>query len=94
MLEYAHVGSVGFRIRKNSRAGQKPGYNIQAGVVPTATDPNLSGVDVPGLPDNWNSMSFADFRRSETNGISGWLDLNVGDHWDLRSIHPRCCRTG
>jgi len=63
---------------------QKPGYNTQNGVVPTATDPNLSGVDVPGLPDNWNSMSFADFRRSKTDGVSGWIDLKTGDHWNLR----------
>ncbi len=63
---------------------QKPGYSAQAGVVPTAADPNLSGVDVPGLPDNWNSMSFADFRRSETNGLSGWIDFRAGDHWNLR----------
>jgi iron complex outermembrane receptor protein len=63
---------------------QKPGYNTQAGVVPTAADPNLSGVDVPGLSDNWNSMSLTDFRRSETNGLSGWLDFVATDHWNLR----------
>jgi len=64
---------------------QKPGYNIQSGVVPTTNDPNLSGVDVPGLPDNWNSMSFADFRRSKTNGLSSWFDFKAGDHWNLRA---------
>jgi iron complex outermembrane receptor protein len=64
---------------------QKPLYSIQNGLAPTATDPNLSGVEVPGLPDDWNSMSYADFRRSETNGYSGWVDIKVSDHWDLRS---------
>jgi iron complex outermembrane receptor protein len=64
---------------------QKPGYNTQAGVVPTATDPNLSGVDVPGLPDNWNSMSFADFRRSKTDALSGWIDFKASEHWNLRA---------
>lgn len=64
---------------------QKPGYNRQAGVVPTPSDPNLSGVDVPGLPDNWNSMSSADFRRSETRGLSAWLDFKADDHWSLRT---------
>ncbi|MFA7403583.1 MAG: TonB-dependent receptor [Pelobacteraceae bacterium] len=64
---------------------QKPGYNTQAGVVPTAIDPNLSGVDVPGLPDNWNSMSNSDYRESETNALSAWLDFKAGDHWNLRT---------
>ena len=64
---------------------QKPGYNRQAGVVPSASDPNLSGVDVPGLPANWNSMSYADFRTSDTNGLSAWLDFMANDHWNLRT---------
>jgi iron complex outermembrane receptor protein len=64
---------------------QKPGYNTQAGVAPTPSDPNLSGVDVPGLPDNWNSMSYADFRKSDTSNPSVWVDLKAGDHWDLRT---------
>ncbi len=64
---------------------QKPGYNTQAGVVPTASDPNLSGVDVPGLPDTWNSMSYADFRRSETHAFSSWIDFKAGSHWNLRA---------
>ncbi|HLP40312.1 MAG TPA: TonB-dependent receptor [Fibrobacteria bacterium] len=63
---------------------QKPGYNTQRGLVPTAADPNLSGVDVPDLPDDWNSMSFGDFRRSETNGFRGWVDVKASDHWDFR----------
>jgi iron complex outermembrane recepter protein len=64
---------------------QKPLYNIQSGLVPTAADPNLSGVEVPGLPDDWNSMSYVDFRRSETNGYSGWIDIKANDQWSLRS---------
>ncbi len=64
---------------------QKPGYGTQVGIVPTPTDPNLSGVDVPGLPNNWNSMSYADYRRSHTKGLSAWLDLKAGDHWNLRT---------
>lgn len=64
---------------------QKPGYNSQAGIVPTAEDPNLSGADVPGLPDNWNSMSEVDFRRSTTNGLNAWIDFNANEHWDLRA---------
>jgi iron complex outermembrane receptor protein len=64
---------------------QKPGYNTQAGYAPTASDPNLSGVDVPGLPDNWNSMSHADFRNSDTRNLSAWLDFKADDHWNLRA---------
>jgi len=66
---------------------QKPGYNRQDGVVPTPSDPNRLGVDVPGLPDNWNSMSNADFRQSDTNGLSAWIDFEAGDHWDLRTAY-------
>jgi iron complex outermembrane receptor protein len=79
-LKYEH-----FFKNETPQLMQKPGYDTQAGLVPTAGDPNLSGVAVPGLPDNWNSMSFADFRRSETNGISGWIDLAANDHWNLRT---------
>jgi iron complex outermembrane recepter protein len=64
---------------------QKPGYGPQAGIVPTPSDPNLSGVDVPGLPDNWNSMSYRDYRISETSNPSLWIDLKAGDHWNLRT---------
>jgi Outer membrane receptor proteins, mostly Fe transport len=63
---------------------QKPGYNTQAGILPTPSDPNLSGVDVPGLPDNWNSMSFADFRRSSAKGLSTWIDFRADSHWNIR----------
>jgi iron complex outermembrane receptor protein len=64
---------------------QKPGYTGQSGVVPTPSDPNLFAVDVPGLPDNWNSMSFRDYRRSDTNNPSAWIDFKAGDHWNLRT---------
>jgi iron complex outermembrane recepter protein len=64
---------------------QKPGYNTQAGIVPTAAAPNRSGVDVPGLPDNWNSMSYADYRRSDTDQLSAWLDFKASNHWNLRA---------
>lgn len=66
---------------------QKPGYNRQLGVLPTLTDPNLSGIDVPGLPDNWNSMSYADFRESKTNGINALVDFKADDHWDIRTSY-------
>ncbi|HEY5960285.1 MAG TPA: TonB-dependent receptor, partial [Polyangiaceae bacterium] len=66
---------------------QKPGYVSQTGVVPTLTDPNLIGVDVPGLPNNWNSMSYADFRRSDTKGLSSWIDFKADDHWNLRTSY-------
>ena len=64
---------------------QKPGYNIQAGIIPTESDPNLSGVDVPGLPDNWNSMSFSDYRYSTTNALNAWIDFKVNQRWNLRA---------
>lgn len=64
---------------------QKPGYNTQAGLVPTPSDPNKSGVDVPGLPDDWNSMAYRDYRRNDTSGLNAWIDLVAGDHWNLRT---------
>ena len=79
-LKYEH-----FSKRESPQLMQKPGYNRQAGLVPTASDPNLSGVDVPGLPDSWNSMSDVDFRDSDSDAFSTWLDLQAGDHWDLRA---------
>jgi iron complex outermembrane recepter protein len=79
-LKYEH-----FSKNETPQLMQKPGYNTQAGVVPTAADPNLSGVDVPGLPDNWNSMSAVDYRRSTTNSVSGWVDIRASDHWNLRA---------
>lgn len=64
---------------------QKPGYNTQAGVVPTASDPNLSGVDVPGLPSNWNSMAYSDYRHSNTQNFSTRIDFKADEHWNLRT---------
>jgi iron complex outermembrane receptor protein len=78
-LRYEH-----YRKLETPQLMQKPGYGRQAGVVPTPQDPNLLGVDVPGLPDDWNSMSLIDYRRSETDGLSAWLDLRASEHWDLR----------
>lgn len=63
---------------------QKPGYNTQAGVVPTPSDPNLSGVDVPGLPNNWNSMAYSDFRHSDTHNLSARIDFKADDNWNFR----------
>jgi iron complex outermembrane receptor protein len=73
-----------FRKIETPQVMQKPGYGAQRGPVPTATDPNRSGVDVPGLPDSWNSMSHGDFRNSDTNALSLWADLKVDEHWDVR----------
>lgn len=64
---------------------QKPGYGPQAGAVPTADDPNLSGVDVPGLPDDWNSMSNADYRHTDTSSFNAWLDYRLDERWSLRT---------
>jgi iron complex outermembrane recepter protein len=78
-----------FRKIESPQLMQKPGYGTQGGIVPTASDPNLSGVDVPGLPDNWNSMSHADFRHSDTRNLTAWLDLKASDHWNLRAGYSR-----
>jgi iron complex outermembrane receptor protein len=64
---------------------QKPGYNPHSGVVPTLSDPNLIGVDVFGLPDDWNSMSNVDYRDSDTESLSAWLDYKLNDDWSLRA---------
>ena len=74
-----------FRKDESPQVMQKPGYIGQSGLVPTPSDPNLFGVDVPGLPDNWNSMSYRDYRRSDTNNPSVLLDFKAGDHWNLRT---------
>jgi iron complex outermembrane receptor protein len=68
---------------------QKPGYGRQAGLVPTETDPNRQGEDVPGLPDDWNSMSDVDYRRSDTEAASAWVDIEASPHWNLRLSHAR-----
>jgi iron complex outermembrane receptor protein len=74
-----------FQKEEEPQLMQKPGYNRQAGVLPTAADPNLSGVDVPGLPNNWNSMSYSDYRRSDTRNFSAWVDFKADDHWNFRT---------
>ncbi len=81
-IKYEHFSKV-----EEPQVMQKPGYNTQAGVLPTPSDPNLSGVDVPGLPNNWNSMSYADYRHSDTDGLSTWIDFRVSDHWSLRTAY-------
>ncbi len=68
---------------------QKPGYGRQSGVVPTPADPNLSGVDVPGLPDTWNSMSDVDYRLSESESLNAWIDFKLDDHWHLRGTYAK-----
>jgi iron complex outermembrane receptor protein len=68
---------------------QKPGYNSHSGVAPTPSDPNLAGVDVPGLPDNWNSMSNIDYRNSDTENLSAWLDYKLNDDWALRTGYSK-----
>ncbi len=64
---------------------QKPGYGTQSGVIPTAADPNLAGVAVPILADNWNSMAYTDYRTSETQSLSSWIDIMLDEHWNLRT---------
>jgi iron complex outermembrane receptor protein len=81
-LKYEHFSKT-----EAPQVMQKPGYGTQSGIVPTASDPNLSAVDVPGLPDTWNSMSHRDFRDSHSNSLNMWVDLKAGDHWDLRTAY-------
>jgi iron complex outermembrane receptor protein len=75
--------------RESPQVMQKPGYGRQSGIVPTAADPNLQGVPVPGLPDTWNSMSDIDYRHSDSEGLNAWLDLSLAPHWDLRAGYAR-----
>lgn len=74
-----------FRKNETPQVMQKPGYNVQAGVLPSPADPNLSGVDVPGLASTWNSMAYADYRTSDTQGLSAWVDVQANAHWNLRT---------
>lgn len=66
---------------------QKPGYGPQVGPFATASDPNRSGEDVPGLSDEWNSMSLIDFRHSTTQAVSAWVNFKPVEYWDLRTIY-------
>jgi iron complex outermembrane receptor protein len=68
---------------------QKPGYGRQAGVVPTPDDPNRAGEDVPGLPDDWNSMSDVDYRSSDARGAMAWADLQLDEHWNVRTRYSQ-----
>jgi iron complex outermembrane receptor protein len=74
-----------FQKRENAQVMQKPGYSAQRGVVPTPDDPNLSGVDVPGLSNSWNSMSTSDYRNSNTSQWTGSLNYKLNNQWDVRT---------
>jgi iron complex outermembrane receptor protein len=74
-----------FQKREHSQVMQKPAYSAQSGPVPTAEDPNLSGVEVPGLSNSWNSMSTSDFRNSNTSQITSSLNYKLNNQWDVRS---------
>jgi len=79
-LKYEYFSKV-----ESPQIMQKPGYGSQAGVVPTPSDPNLAGVDAPGLADDWNSMSYADYRDSDTQSLNARIDFKFDDHWNLRA---------
>jgi iron complex outermembrane recepter protein len=79
-LKYEHFEKI-----EEPQLMQKPGYGTWAGIVPTASDPNLSAVDVPGLADNWNSMAYTDYRHSNTHNFSTWIDFKADQHWNLRT---------
>lgn len=83
------LGYENFRKLESPQVMQKPGYGRQAGIVPTPGDPNLQGVDVPGLPDDWNSMSDVDYRRSETEALNAWVDVKADERWSLRAGYAR-----
>lgn len=79
LLKYEHFEKI-----ERPQLMQKPGYNTWAGLAPSASDPNLSGVDVSGLPNTWNSMANSDFRNSNTHNLSAWIDFKADEHWNLR----------
>lgn len=78
-----------FRKLEAPQIMQKPGYGRQSGVVPTPSDPNLLGVDVPGLPDTWNSMSDVDYRLSQSEAVNSWIDFKADEHWHLRGGYAK-----
>lgn len=78
-----------YRKRESPQVMQKPGYGRQSGVVPSAEDPNLAGVVVPGLAADWNSMSRNDFRSSDTVTTSAILDVRANEQWSLRASYAR-----
>lgn len=75
--------------RESPQLMQKPGYGRQLGLTPTPADPNLNGIDVPGLPDDWNSMADVDYRRGDSLGASGWVDVEASERWHLRAGYAR-----
>ncbi|MCQ8105708.1 TonB-dependent receptor [Methylomonas sp. SURF-2] len=81
-LKYEHYEKI-----EQPQLMQKPGYGTWSGVLPSPSNPNLSGVDVPGLPNNWNSMANSDFRNSTTHNLNAWLDFKVDEHWNVRSTY-------
>lgn len=78
-----------FRKLESPQVMQKPSYGRQSGAVPTPDDPNRLGVEVPGLPDDWNSMSNVDYRRSDAQSTTAWVDLRLDDHWNARTSYSR-----
>jgi len=78
-----------FRKIESPQIMQKPTYGRQSGLVPTPADPNLQGLDVPGLADTWNSMSDVDYRRSETEGLNAWIDFKADEHWNIRGGYAK-----
>ena len=73
-----------FHKKETPQLMQKPGWGYSSGLLPTEADPNLSGVDVSGLPDDWNSMADTDFRDSRDTSLTTTLDVNAGKNWDMR----------
>lgn len=73
-----------FRKREAPQIMQKPGYARQKGTVPSAADPNLDGVDVPGLPDDWSSASSIDYRNSNSSSVNATMDMTLSDRWSVR----------
>ena len=79
-----------FRKVESPQVMQKPGYGRQTGVVPTPSDPNRDSVSLPGLPDDWNSMSVGDYRSSDTTSLTVAMDVSAGEHWAVRVVRtPR-----
>jgi iron complex outermembrane recepter protein len=82
-----------FRKSEQPQLMQKPGYGPQRGLVPTPADPNLSGVDVPGLSDNWNGLSLTNYRNSDVDMVSAWADVKLGGNWSVRVGYSRMACT-
>lgn len=74
-----------FHKRETPPVFQKPGWGYSNGILPTSADPNMSGVDAYGLPDDWNSMAYSDVRDSRDDSLLAVLDVKATDHWALRA---------